>query len=54
MTKARLIKLDEGIGLLADYLNNFSSLENNPQYEYEIKILKQCFRILHDELEKLA
>ena len=53
MTNTRLIKLDEGIGLLYEYLENFSSPEGNPQHKYEYKVLTQCLAILHNELEKL-
>jgi hypothetical protein len=51
MTKKQLIKLDKGICLLSEYLDNFSTPEGNPQYKKEYKILTQCLAIIDEEME---
>ncbi len=52
LTKKQLLKLAQGIDLLRDYLDNFSTYEGNMEHNNEYKVLHKCFWILEKEFAK--
>ena len=52
LTKKQLLKLAQGIDLLRDYLENFSTYEGNMEYKNEYKVLHKCLWILEKEFAK--
>jgi len=52
LTKKQILKLAQGIDLLRDYLDNFSTYEGNMEHNSEYKILFKCLWILEREFAK--